>query len=217
MFKKTSKYIVLTVALLVFSILLASCQSMIASTEEMNRKRAIDAWGANLTAQGESYFEEMNRFRAIDAWGANLTAQGESYLEEMERSFNGSLIVLSSDVPSEAEMMVDAFSPGINIQRTRVQAKTFLTVYTVRSDGPGWVIFHADKDGEPGAVLEQIWVSSGTNRIARTEVLEEMSSEPIQVMLHHDYGWVGYFEYPRTDEPVFVDNEMVNQLCSCPF
>jgi hypothetical protein len=39
--KKTSKYFVLLTALLVFSFLLAACQSMIASTEEMDRKQAM--------------------------------------------------------------------------------------------------------------------------------------------------------------------------------
>jgi hypothetical protein len=189
--KKKGKYFVLSAALLVFSILLASCQSMIASTDELNRQRAVDAWGANLTAQGESYLEEMEQ--ASDP-----------------------LMELSSDVPSEAEVMVDASSPGIEIQRTR-KSRTIETVYTVTSDGPGWVVFHEDKDGEPGAVLEKISVNGGTNRIARTEVLQEMGSEPIHVMLHHDYGWVGYFEYPRTDGPVFVDDEMVNELCLCSY
>jgi hypothetical protein len=237
--KKTSKYLVLMTALLVFSFLLASCQSMIASTEEMNRKRAIDAWGANLTAQGERYLEEMNRKRAIDIGGANLTAQGERYLEEMKRframdAWEANLTAqgeryfeemeqasvpvyeLSSDAPAEAEVMVDAFTPGIEIQRT-MQSRTIETVYTVMSDGPGWVVFHADKDGVPGAILEYVWVSSGTSSFARTKILEEMRSEPIHVMLHHDLGWTSYFEFPRTDGPVLVDNEMVNELCFCPY
>jgi len=199
MFKKTSKYLVLLSTLLVFSFLLASCQSMIAINEELNRKRAIDAWGANLTAQGEKYLEDME-------------SESFAYLQA-----SGSLIELGSDVPSETAVMAQSFSPGIEIRRTRLQARTFLTVYSVMSDGPGWVVFHEDQDGVAGAILEYIWVKNGTTKITRTEVLEESSSEPIHVMLHHDFGWLGYFEYPRTDGPVFVDNEMVNQLCFCPF
>jgi len=199
MFKKTSKYLVLLSTLLVFSFLLASCQSMIAINEELNRKRAIDAWGANLTAQGEKYLEDME-------------SESFAYLQA-----SGSLIELGSDVPSETAVMAQSFSPGIEIRRTRLQARTFLTVYSVMSDGPGWVVFHEDQDGVAGAILEYIWVKNGTTKITRTQVLEESSSEPIHVMLHHDFGWLGYFEYPRTDGPVFVDNEMVNQLCFCPF
>jgi hypothetical protein len=217
MFKKTSKYIIFSSVLLVFSLLLVSCQSLIASTEEMDRKRAMDAWGANLTAQGQSYFEEMNRFRAIDAWGANLTAQGERYLEEMERGYNGSLMVLSTDAPSGNVVVVDASSPRIEIRHIRVQARTFMTVYTVTSDGPGWIVLHADQDGAAGAILENIWVPNGTTRIVRTNTLEEMGSEPIHVMLHYDHGWTGYFEFPRTDGPVLVDQEMVDELCLCSY
>jgi hypothetical protein len=216
MFNKTRKYLIFSSVLLVFSLLLVSCQSLTASTEEMDRKQAMDAWGGYLTAQGESYFEKMNRFRALDAWESNLTTQGERYLEEMERSYNGSLMKLSSDVPSKTEVMVDAFSPGINIQRTR-QSRTIETVYTVMSDGPGWVVFHADQDGAAGVILEYVWVSSGINTITRTKILEEMSSEPIHVMLHYDLGWTNYFEFPRTDGPVFVDQEMVDELCLCSY
>jgi hypothetical protein len=216
MFKKTSKYLLFSSVLLVFSLLLVSCQSLIASTEDMDRKRAMEAWGANLTAQADSYYEEMNRFRAMDAWGANFAAQGERYREEMERSFDGTLMKLSSDVPSETVAMADASSPGIEIQRIKT-ARTIETVYTVTSDGPGWIVFHADQDGLAGPILEQIWVSSGINRIARSELLEEVSSEPIHVMLHYDLGWTGYFEFPRTDPPVFVDQEMVDELCLCSY
>jgi hypothetical protein len=123
---------------------------------------------------------------------------------------------LSSDVPSETVEMADASSPGIEIQQIET-AITMETIYTVTSDGPGWVVFHADKNGEPGAILEQIWVSSGTNRIARSEFLDEMSSEPIHVMLHYDHGWTGYFEFPRRDRPVFVNEEIINELCLCSY
>jgi hypothetical protein len=209
--KKTSEFFVLLTALLVFSFLLASCQSMIASTEEMNRKRA------NLTAQEERYFEDMKNFRAIDALGANLSAQGERYRDELERGFNGSFMKSSSDGPSEEMVMVDAISPGIEIRHIRVQARTFMTVYTISSDGPGWVVFHADQDGVAGAMLEHIWVPSGTTRIVRTNTLEEMSSEPIHVMLHYDHGWSGYFEFPRSDGPVLVDDVLVDELCLCSY
>lgn len=87
--EKTSKFFVLLTALLVLSFLLASCQSVVASTEEMNRKRAMDAWEANLTAQGERYLEEMRLADgslpgvSSDAQGDILFTQDESYLIEM--------------------------------------------------------------------------------------------------------------------------------------
>jgi hypothetical protein len=323
MITKNSKNLAVLAAMLVFSILLASCQSMFATTEETDINRDEESWGANLTVQGESYFksylEDMEQASApwldlsiplielrsdvpfesdemkqasvpwIDLsvplielrsdvpfesdemkqasapWidlsvplielrsdvplesdemkQASVPLLGESYfksyLEEMEgkqaenprvaelntpgriyfedyMQASQSQDELGADALTEAQVMADSYVPGIQIRRTRLQARTFLTEYTVTSVGPGWVVFHADMDGEPGAMLKHIWVSDGISRINVVEVLEEMSSEPIHVMLHYDLGWTGYFEFPRTDPPVFVEDEMVNELCFCP-
>ena len=285
MFTKTKKSFVLLGGLLVFSFLLASCQSTGTSNEEMERSRVIDAWGANLTAQGESYLEEMERSRVVEAWGANLTAQGERYLEEMnrqkavdawganltaqgeryfgemesnrvveawaanltaqgaryleemaqanvpwielrsdvpapatEQSSSVALIELRSDVPApRTEAMIDATNPGVGIQRMWMYERTFSTAYTVMSNRPVWVVFHADQDGLAGEILQHIFVGSGTNKIVRTENLGEMSSKQIHVMLHEDLGRIGLFEFPGSDSPVFVEDEIVNELCFCPF
>jgi hypothetical protein len=195
MYKKTSKSLVFMGAMLVFSFLLVSCQSMLVSTEEMERSKAVEAWGANLTAQGERYLKEMEQ--------ASVP-----------------LIELGSDVPAQAAIstvMVDAYKPGIEIRRTRLAANTYLVVYTVKSDRPAWVVFHEDDNGAAGAIIQYIFVESGTQRIAKTEVLGEMSSRQIHVMLHEDLGRIGLFEFPGSDGPVFVENEIVNELCFCPF
>ena len=193
MFKKTSKSLVFLGVLLVFSLLLASCQSITASTEELQRARAIEAWGANLTAQGERYLEEMEQASA--PW-----------------------IEWRSDVPeSAAEVMVETFKPGIEIHRTRLAANTYLVVYTIRSDRPAWVVVHADDLGLPGQILRYDFVKSGTQKIARTEVLGDMRSEQVHVMLHEDHGTIGLFEFPGTDGPTLLDGEIVNELCFCPY
>ena len=192
MFKKTSKSLVFLGTLLVFSLLLASCQSMIASTEEMERARAIEAWGANLTAQGERYLEEMEQ--------ANVP-----------------LIELRSDVPPQTEEMVGVDTPGIEIRRIRLAKDYYITEYTIMSSRPGWVVFHEDQNGSPGEILEYVFVESGTHRINRTEFGEEIGSEQTHVMLHEDFGTTGMFEYPGPDGPVYVADEIVNELCFCPY
>jgi hypothetical protein len=180
-------------ALLVFSLLLASCQSLPVSNEEMERNKAVEAWGANLTAQGESYIDKMGQ---------------ESV----------SLVKLRSDVPAQAaELMVDSYKPRIEIERTWLDATTYKTVYTVMSDRPAWVVFHTEENGAPGAILEYIFVESGTHSFSRTEVQGEMNSEEIFVMLHEDLGRIGLFEFPGPDSAVYVDNTIVNELCFCPF
>jgi len=57
MFKKTSKYLIFPGVLLLFSLLLTSCQSLITSTAELNRKRAVENW--------ETYFEEMEQANVL--------------------------------------------------------------------------------------------------------------------------------------------------------
>jgi hypothetical protein len=192
MSKKTSKFFVLLTALLVFSFLLASCQSTTASNEAMKRARAMDAWA--------------------DHWNA----LGESYLAEVEQ-VSGPLMSLSLEVPAKSEVIVDSITPSIEIKRSWLQDRTFLTVYTVISDGPGWVVFHADRDGKHGAMLNYYWVSNGINRIKMMEDQEVMSADPIHVSLYQDVSWIGYFEFPRTDPPVVVDGVMVDLHCTCPY
>jgi hypothetical protein len=360
--KKNSKYLAVLSAMLVFSILLASCQSMFATTEETDIKQAEEAWGANLTAQGESYFkssleemeqasvplielrsdvpfesedmkqssipwielrsdvpfdsenlkqssipwielrsdvpfdsenlkqssipwielrsdvpfeseemkqssipwielrsdvpfdsedmkqssipwielrsdvpfepEEMKQssipwielrsdvpFDSEDMKQSSAALHGESYfksyLEDLEQS-GVPVNELRADVSTEAEAIVGSYLPGIEIAQTR-KSRTIETVYTVTSNGPGWVVFHADEDGLPGAILERIWVSSGINRIAKTELLDVMSSELIHVMLHYDFARIGMFEFPGPDGPTLVNNEMLTELCLCSY
>jgi len=168
MIKKTSKYLIFSGALLVFSLLLISSQSMIASAEEY--KQASESLGE-----------------------------------------------LRVDDPTEAGVMVDAYSPGIEMRRTWLESRSFLTIYTVRSDRPAWVVFRADEDGLPGAILHYIFVGSGTHTIARVEDAPAISSEQIHVMLHEDLGRGTVFEYPGPDGPVYVDNKIVDLLCCGPY
>jgi len=112
--------------------------------------------------------------------------------------------------------MVDAYKPGIEMQRTWLESKSFLTVYTVTSDRPAWVVFHADQDGLPGAILRYIIVGTGTHSIAKVENAEEISSDQIHVMLHQDLGRLSVFEFPGSDGPLYVENQIINELCFCP-
>jgi len=209
MLKKTSKQLIFSSILVAFSLLLASCQSMLASTEEMERNRAVEAWGANLTAQGERYLEEMGQ--ASVPW-----VELKSDVPAPE-SREISLIELGSDIPPVTDVIVAAYTPGIEIRRTRLATDTYLIVYTVKSIRPAWVVFHEDNNGVAGAILKNIYVSSGTHKIFRTEFMREKSSEQTHVMLHEDFGRIGLFEFPGPDGPVYVDNEIVNELCFCPF
>ncbi|MDW7753923.1 MAG: hypothetical protein SCH68_02020 [Brevefilum sp.] len=142
----------------------------------------------------------------------SMIASAEEYKQASE-----SLGELRVDDPTEAEVMLDAYSPGIEMRRTWLESRSFLTVYTVRSDRPAWVVFRADEDGLPGAILHYIFVGSGTHTIARVEDAPAISSEQIHVMLHEDFGRSSVFEFPGPDGPVYVDNKVVDLLCCGPY
>jgi plastocyanin len=77
-----------------------------------------------------------------------------------------------------------------------------VTIAEVVSDGPGWIVIHADQDGAPGPVLGQTAVGDGEN----TEVAVALDltglTGTLYAMLHTDAGQVGTYEFPGDDVPV---------------
>jgi hypothetical protein len=240
MFKNKSKSFIVSSVLVVFALVLAACQPMIASNEAEKRQRAIDAWAANYTAQLDKYYEEQGkssvallelksdvpaitasteaekREKAIDAWAANYTAQLEKYYKELGQS-SIAIVELKSDVPAGLDQMVDAYLPGITISQTRLVSGDFMTEYVVKSAGPGWIVFHADDDGEPGAVLRYVYVDGGTSKLVNIEAQGEIGAEARHVMLHEDKGTIGRFEFPGPDGPVIVNDNVINEMCLCNY
>jgi hypothetical protein len=84
-----------------------------------------------------------------------------------------------------------------------------VTVATVVSDGPGWIVIHADEDGSPGPVIGQAQVSDGTNDDVSVEIDAGMATETLYAMLHEDTGEEGTYEFPDGDPPVQVEGSVV--------
>jgi hypothetical protein len=195
MFKKKSKSFIVSSVLLVFTLVLAACQPMIASNEAVKRQKAIDAWAANYNAQEEKYLQDQ---KAIDAWDTHYAELAENYRESLAKS-------------------VDAYVPGITVSQTRLVSGNFMTEYVVKSAGPGWIVFHADDDGEPGAILRYVFVDGGTSELVNIEASGEMAAEVRHVMLHEDKGTIGRFEFPGPDGPVIVNDNVINEMCLCNY
>jgi len=156
MFKKKSKSFIISSVLVVFALVLAACQPMIASNEAEKRQKAIDAWAANYSAQGEEYLQDQ---KAIDAWDTHYIELAENYRESLAKS-------------------VDVYVPEITISQTRLVSGDFMTEYEVKSAGPGWVVFHADDDGEPGAILRYVYIEGGTSKLVNIEASEKWLMKP---------------------------------------
>ncbi|GAB4449845.1 MAG: hypothetical protein Kow00120_20100 [Anaerolineae bacterium] len=85
-----------------------------------------------------------------------------------------------------------------------------VTIDSITTDAPGWIVIHADGDGRPGPVLGQTFVEAGTT----TDVVVDLSDAATDVlwpMLHRDTGEAGVYEFGAVegaDGPVNVDGRV---------
>lgn len=84
-----------------------------------------------------------------------------------------------------------------------------VTIAEVVSDGPGWLVIHAQKDGKPGPVLGWSPVSDGVNTDVVVKIDVTGVTETLYAMLHTDAGTVGTYEFPGADVPVKVGDKIV--------
>ncbi len=78
------------------------------------------------------------------------------------------------------------------------------------SEGPGWMVIHADVDGRPGPVLGQTAVAPGANEDVLVSLSQPANGETtLWAMLHIDAGQVGVYEFPGPDVPVEVNDAIV--------
>jgi plastocyanin len=82
-------------------------------------------------------------------------------------------------------------------------------VIRVYNPGPGWIVIHADEDGSPGPVIGYAPVMEVSEDV-RVNIEVENATERLHAMLHRDVGTIGEYEFPGDDQPVFVDDEIVN-------
>lgn len=80
---------------------------------------------------------------------------------------------------------------------------------SVLSEGPGWLVIHADGGGSPGAVIGYAAVSAGTNTDVVVEVDTAAVTPVVYPMLHVDVGTVGEYEFPGDDGPVRVNDAVL--------
>jgi plastocyanin len=85
-----------------------------------------------------------------------------------------------------------------------------VTIAEVVSDGPGWLVIHAQADGKPGSILGYSAVTSGANAAVRVALDTSSATETLYAMLHTDAGEIGTWEFPNgPDAPVMVGEQVV--------
>jgi plastocyanin len=101
-----------------------------------------------------------------------------------------------------------AAMPSVGVADQPIKDDT-VTVAQVVSNGPGWIVIHADKNGAPGPVLGYAAVKDGENTDVAVKLAAEGRTETLYAMLHTDSGTVGTYEFPGADGPVSVDGKVV--------
>ncbi len=98
--------------------------------------------------------------------------------------------------------------PSVSVRDQSVAGGT-VTVARVVSQGPGWLMIHAQANGGPGPILGNARVSDGVNRNVKVEIDLSRATPVLYAMLHTDAGQVGVMEFPGPDAPVVVAGKVV--------
>ncbi len=84
-----------------------------------------------------------------------------------------------------------------------------VTVAKVVSNGPGWIVIHADKNGAPGPVLGYAAVKDGENDNVVVKLAAQGRTGTLYAMLHVDVGKVGTYEFPGADVPATMNGAAI--------
>jgi plastocyanin len=110
-----------------------------------------------------------------------------------------------TDTPAAAKA---AAMPSVSVADQPIEDDT-VTVAKVVSNGPGWIVIHADKNGAPGPVLGYAPVKDGDNTDVAVKLAADGRTETLYAMLHTDAGKVGTYEFPGADGPVAMDGKVI--------
>lgn len=76
-----------------------------------------------------------------------------------------------------------------------------VTIAGAVSEGPGWMVVHADADGAPGPVIGFAPVNEGENEDVAVKLDPSGLTGVLYAMLHVDAGAEGEYEFPGDDVP----------------
>jgi len=94
-----------------------------------------------------------------------------------------------------------AVTNSVTVEDQALGEENSVTVPGVTSDGPGWMVIHAEQDGSPGPVIGHAVVAAGENEDVAVEIDTEAATETLYAMLHVDAGTEGEYEFPGDDAP----------------
>ncbi len=121
------------------------------------------------------------------------------------------LALLVAFVPALPSYAQDE-TPAVEVA-DQVSVDSTVTIARVYSEGPGFIVIHADGGGAPGPVIGYLPVPDGESTAIKVAIDHAMATPVLYAMLHADTGEVGVYEFGTVegaDGPVMVDNNMVS-------
>jgi len=100
-------------------------------------------------------------------------------------------------------------SAGAILVNSQTSDNALVLVSRVVSEGPGWLVIHAEAGGAPGPVLGWAPVREGVNRNLRVRIASSGATQYLWAMLHVDAGRQGQYQFPGPDAPVTSDGQVV--------
>jgi len=126
------------------------------------------------------------------------------------KRFMIALIIALLAVPALAQD--DMMTPQV-VVADQLSLDGTVTVATVVSDGPGWIVIHAaSEEGTPGPVVGFSAVNDGVSNNVTVAVDTTAATPTLFAMLHSDTGEIGVYEFGQVegaDGPVAVDGNVV--------
>jgi hypothetical protein len=134
---------------------------------------------------------------ADEAMALNLGSPGDKSLsdEGLELDERGLI-----EIAINSSLGVLRYIPSVSVRDQLVRAGT-VVIDQVVSDGPGWMVIHADNDGAPGAVIGFRFVENGLNSNVQVMIDEALVTDVLFAMLHIDTGELSTYEFPGADLP----------------
>jgi plastocyanin len=122
----------------------------------------------------------------------------------------GQIVSPAFQVTGSVAVAEDSITPSVSVADQALDGSS-VTIAEITSDGPGWLVIHAQADGSPGPILGYSPVASGPNSNVAVQLDLSTATSTLYAMLHTDAGTVGTWEFPNgPDVPVMVDGQMVS-------
>lgn len=104
------------------------------------------------------------------------------------------------------EVDIQVVLPSLIVADQEVTPPGQVVVAQVVAPQEGWLVLHADQEGEPGPILGQTAVTTGEQENVVILFDWHQATPRLHVMLYLDAGQPNIFEAPDPDRPVMVNN-----------